>query len=106
MTNTKRIRRAYICSFCGKNQDEVRRLIAGPGGVYICNECIELVNERNAERQKESSSVRGKARCSFCGKKQQQVAYIHAGPNGVNICGECIDLCREILDEEPGSRKV
>ena len=30
-----------VCSFCGKTQDEVYRLIAGPG-VYICNECIEL----------------------------------------------------------------
>ncbi|NLC65520.1 MAG: ATP-dependent Clp protease ATP-binding subunit ClpX, partial [Clostridium sp.] len=29
------------CSFCGKNQNEVKRLIAGPG-VYICDECIEL----------------------------------------------------------------
>lgn len=32
------------CSFCGKNQSEVKKLIAGPG-VYICNECIELCNE-------------------------------------------------------------
>lgn len=32
------------CSFCGKAQDEVRRLIAGPG-VYICNECIDLCQE-------------------------------------------------------------
>ena len=29
---------SYDCSFCGKNQDQVRRLIAGPGAVYICNE--------------------------------------------------------------------
>ena len=32
------------CSFCGKSQDQVRKLIAGPG-VYICDECIELCNE-------------------------------------------------------------
>ena len=32
------------CSFCGKNQDQVKRLIAGPG-VYICDECIELCSE-------------------------------------------------------------
>ena len=36
------------CSFCGKNQDQVRRLIAGPG-VYICDECIELCSEIIAE---------------------------------------------------------
>ncbi len=35
----------YICSFCGKNQDQVRRLIAGPGAVYICDECVELCRE-------------------------------------------------------------
>lgn len=32
------------CSFCGKSQDQVRKLVAGPG-VYICDECIELCNE-------------------------------------------------------------
>jgi len=35
----------YNCSFCGKNQDQVRRLIAGPGAVYICDECVELCRE-------------------------------------------------------------
>jgi ATP-dependent Clp protease ATP-binding subunit ClpX len=34
-------RRVLKCSFCGKSQDQVKRLIAGPG-VYICNECVEL----------------------------------------------------------------
>ena len=32
------------CSFCGKSQDQVKKLIAGPG-VYICDECVELCNE-------------------------------------------------------------
>ncbi|NLM20798.1 MAG: AAA domain-containing protein, partial [Peptococcaceae bacterium] len=32
------------CSFCGKNQEQVKKLVAGPG-VYICDECIELCNE-------------------------------------------------------------
>ena len=32
------------CSFCGKNQENVKKLIAAPG-VYICNECVELCNE-------------------------------------------------------------
>jgi hypothetical protein len=32
------------CSFCGKGQGAVTRLIAGPGGVYICNECVALSN--------------------------------------------------------------
>ena len=32
------------CSFCGKSQNEVQKLIAGPQ-VYICNECIDICNE-------------------------------------------------------------
>ncbi|WP_156051514.1 ATP-dependent Clp protease ATP-binding subunit ClpX [Allokutzneria albata] len=37
------------CSFCGKGQEQVRRLIAGPVGVYICDECVGLCNELAAE---------------------------------------------------------
>src|SRR5438034_9363670 len=33
-----------LCSFCGKSQRQVKKLIAGPG-VYICDECIDLCNE-------------------------------------------------------------
>ena len=33
------------CSFCGKTSDQVRRLLSGPNGVYICDECIELCSE-------------------------------------------------------------
>lgn len=46
------------CSFCGKNQDQVRRLIAGPQ-VYICDECIELCSEiieEEFEGEEESGS--------------------------------------------------
>src|SRR3990172_9569850 len=43
------------CSFCGKNQDDVRKLIAGPT-VYICDECIELCNDIIAEEWKEEKS--------------------------------------------------
>ena len=34
-------KKSIRCSFCGKHQDQVRRLIAGPGA-YICNECVQL----------------------------------------------------------------
>lgn len=35
----------YCCSFCGKSQDEVRKLIAGPNNIFICDECIELCSD-------------------------------------------------------------
>ncbi len=44
-TKGSKSRTTYTCSFCGKNQDQVRRLIAGPGAVYICDECVELCRE-------------------------------------------------------------
>jgi len=40
----------YRCSFCGKGQDQAQRLIAGPGGVYICDECVDLCREIIAEQ--------------------------------------------------------
>ncbi len=45
MANSRQTRVQYHCSFCGKNQDQVKRLIAGPGAVYICDECVELCRE-------------------------------------------------------------
>ncbi|MGV0027127.1 ATP-dependent protease ATP-binding subunit ClpX [Phormidesmis priestleyi] len=44
------------CSFCGKSQEQVRKLIAGPG-VYICDECVDLCNEILDEELFDSSSV-------------------------------------------------
>lgn len=44
------------CSFCGKTQEQVRRLIAGPG-VYICNECVELCSEIVSDELDENVDV-------------------------------------------------
>ena len=44
------------CSFCGKTQEQVRKLVAGPG-VYICDECIELCNEIIAEEFSDDAEV-------------------------------------------------
>ena len=44
------------CSFCGKGQDEVKKLIAGPT-VYICNECVELCNEIIADTLQEEEKL-------------------------------------------------
>jgi ATP-dependent Clp protease ATP-binding subunit ClpX len=45
-----------VCSFCGKSQDEVRKLIAGPT-VYICDECIDLCNDIIAEECENEESL-------------------------------------------------
>jgi ATP-dependent Clp protease ATP-binding subunit ClpX len=51
VANSKNVRTTYRCSFCGKSQEQVQRLIAGPGGVYICDECIDLCREIIDEEQ-------------------------------------------------------
>ncbi len=55
-----------FCSFCGKSQSEVRKIIAGPAGVYICDSCVDVcktiidreLKETGAEAAEESSSSR------------------------------------------------
>ena len=79
------------CSFCGKAQQQVAKLIAGPG-VYICDGCVALA------RTWPAVGYPGRA-CSFCGKwtpgKGRLVAH-----HSTAICAECLDLCDEIIAEE------
>ena len=49
-------RRQVKCSFCGKAQEQVKRLVAGPG-VYICDECITLCNEIIGDEAEEYSAL-------------------------------------------------
>lgn len=55
-------RRRYNCSFCGKSNQAVRRLIAGPGGISICDECIDLCNQIIAEEEHTSPTPQGRRR--------------------------------------------
>lgn len=48
------------CSFCGKSQEQVRKLIAGPGGAYICDECVDICAEI-IEEEFEEEPVRASA---------------------------------------------
>ncbi|MHB8068194.1 MAG: ATP-dependent Clp protease ATP-binding subunit ClpX [Desulfobaccales bacterium] len=65
-----------LCSFCGKSQSEVKKLIAGPG-VYICDECIELCNDIIAEEYEKDEAKQ--ARVSIpepAGIKKQIDEYV------------------------------
>ena len=58
MSQFHRPEELLTCSFCGKSQNDVRKLIAGPG-VYVCNECIDICNEIiNDDEQTASTAVR------------------------------------------------
>lgn len=51
----KKIDNTCRCSFCGKNQEQVRKLIAGPAGVYICDECVDVCSEIMEEEFEEDN---------------------------------------------------
>ncbi len=53
---TQDTKQTLYCSFCGKSQHEVKKLIAGPS-VFVCNECIELCNDIISEEAQAASSV-------------------------------------------------
>ncbi|WP_129631514.1 ATP-dependent Clp protease ATP-binding subunit ClpX [Candidatus Oscillochloris fontis] len=59
MTRTRNTtgRGTYVCSFCGRGQDEVQRLIAGPGTVFICDECVALCSAIIAEETEQQMSA-------------------------------------------------
>jgi ClpX C4-type zinc finger len=105
-----------ICTFCGKQQAEVGKVIAGPGA-YICDECVGLAKSVISSGAA-ASTPRGqmiavpeqdrREHCSFCGKYRYQAPGLAAFPAEVAgkppavaaICTECLDLCDEIIAED------
>ncbi|HEY7348763.1 MAG TPA: ClpX C4-type zinc finger protein [Ktedonobacterales bacterium] len=84
-------RMTYRCSFCGKSQDQVRRLIAGPGGVYICDECValcqEIIEEEHTSDPMQADSGGWIATTtSHAGKLHKQAPTTHPAPTP---CPEC-----------------
>jgi ClpX C4-type zinc finger len=104
------------CTFCGKDQKHVKKLIAGPS-VYICNGCVDLARDVISTSEPVMTEVaelsagpeqEGRVQCSFCGKRRDQVAglVVSTAQTGRNttatICTECLGLCTEIMLEEFG----
>jgi hypothetical protein len=97
------------CSFCGRNQKQVKTLVAGPD-VFICDKCVPRTDAvlttgspattRAAVIERVGEDDRAE-RCGFCGKHRQDVAAM-AAAGEFRICSECLGLCREILAERLG----
>ena len=80
--NEREDRRRYTrCSFCGKGQDQVRKLVAGPG-VFICDQCIDLCQEVLEDDNRSA------------GQKKQKTGFI---PNPKTICAA---LDQYVIDQE------
>jgi ATP-dependent protease Clp ATPase subunit len=94
------------CSFCGKGQHQVAKLIAGPK-VHICDECIALSTKaaksspsRIVRVDKEASDIEAcpdgtVVSCSFCGRGRAKMI----SASEAAICEGCLGLCLEILSE-------
>jgi ATP-dependent protease Clp ATPase subunit len=96
------------CSFCGKNQKQVKKLIAGPDA-YICDGCVGRAHAVIAEPGRTAATPiatiqlanddGGAGECGFCGKDRDQVGAM-ASAGDRRICVECLGLCDGILREE------
>jgi ClpX C4-type zinc finger len=100
-------RELRYCSFCGKDQKHVKKLIVGPG-VFICDECVsrvEAVLKTGNVTTTRTATLRPvdqqdtADKCSFCGKRRKQVPAM-ASAGDARICAECVDLCNEIVAEQ------
>ena len=66
------------CSFCGKSQGQVRRLLAGPNGIFICDECIDLCADILDEELEEFEDDEAKKEsidnisATFCAREELQ----------------------------------
>jgi len=99
------------CSFCGKTQDQVRTLVAGPK-VYICDECIDLCDEivakkgarevRQQERPpvaEQGASVAGTPLCLVC-RLPRGLAEVVFVPTLGPVCTVCSAVIRAATEEE------
>ena len=107
------------CSFCGKPRESVGKLIAGPGGVAICDACAAKAGQvlatgkvaatplsaiKPVPQSAGAAPAVAAVKCSFCGKGRRQVEGLAmaAGTTtaGVTICTESVALCAEIVNED------
>jgi ATP-dependent protease Clp ATPase subunit len=104
------------CSFCGKSQQEVRKLIAGPE-VFVCDECVALCNtiirsegalrawwgslwrRRGADSGKPVPEV---GLCFGCRKSRDKVTNLVTLRDGVAVCEKCVALLSDIIAEQNG----
>jgi hypothetical protein len=95
------------CSFCGKSQSEVRKLVAGPS-VHICDECIELcknivVEELDAGGERRNRSAKPRSRenrlCGICMEERESDELIFL-PHAAYMCAGCLEDIQTVRDQQ------
>ena len=94
------------CSFCGKSQNEVRKLVAGPS-VHICDECIELCKNILVE-ELDSGGRKGKSAkatvsenrlCGICMEERESDELIFL-PHAAYMCAGCLEDIQAVRDKQ------
>jgi len=95
------------CSFCGKSENEVRKLVAGPS-VHICDECIELcknilVEELDTGGVRKSKSAKATSRekrlCGICMEERESDELIFL-PHAAYMCAGCLEDIQAVRDKQ------
>ena len=94
------------CSFCGKSQHEVRKLIAGPS-VFVCDECVELcknivAQEVDPGEKAKTKAAKAKAResrlCGVCMEPRETDELIFL-PHAAYMCAGCLEELQAVRDQ-------
>jgi ATP-dependent protease Clp ATPase subunit len=101
------------CSFCGKHQNEVHRLVAGSPTVCICSHCIdcsanmlgmqtvfELTSDAKSALRFLEQAIHPKPGCSFCHTLPVKNPKLIIGMTSIVVCNLCIEAILDILIEE------
>lgn len=97
------------CSFCGKSQAEVRKLVAGPS-VHICDECVDLCKNIIAQETEggdksavESANVKAREKrlCGICMEERETDELIFL-PHAAYLCAGCLEDIQTIRDNHSG----
>ena len=93
--------KTVTCSFCGKNQQEVRKVIAGPS-VHICNECVNLCDEilvkENAKETASAVQSTEERLCGICMEPRETDELIFL-PHAAYMCAGCLEEIQLIRDK-------
>jgi hypothetical protein len=93
--------KTVTCSFCGKNQQEVRKVIAGPS-VHICNECVNLCDEilvkENAKEAESAVQSTEERLCGICMEPRETDELIFL-PHAAYMCAGCLEDIQLVRDK-------
>jgi ClpX C4-type zinc finger protein len=94
--------KTVFCSFCGKNQQEVAKIIAGPS-VHICDECVGLcdriLTKENVNEAEETAAATTERLCGICMEERESDELIFL-PHAAYMCAGCLEDLQAVRDKQ------